>query len=118
MLDELLGGTLPPGLRDVVVQRAEGNAFFVEELLATLIDRQVLERQNGSWHLKELPPDFVVPDTVKAVLAARVDLLDPKEKRALQAASVIGRIFWAGPVYELLGDAEPDLRVLEERDFI
>jgi class 3 adenylate cyclase/tetratricopeptide (TPR) repeat protein len=118
MLDELLGGTLPAGLREVVVQRAEGNPFFVEELIGTLIDRQWLERQNGSWRLAELPSDFAVPDTVQAVVAARVDLLAPAEKQALQAASVIGRIFWAGPVYELVEEAEPDLRVLEERDFI
>jgi tetratricopeptide (TPR) repeat protein len=118
MLDELLGGTLPVGLREVVVQRAEGNPFFVEELLGTLIDRQLLERQNGSWRLAELPSDFAVPDTVKAVVAARVDLLEPAEKQALQAASVIGRIFWASPIYELVPGADPDLRILEERDFI
>jgi class 3 adenylate cyclase len=118
MLDELLGGTLPGGLREVVVQRAEGNPFFVEELLGTLIDRQLLEPQNGSWRLADLPSDFAVPDTVQAVVAARVDLLQPAEKQALQAASVIGRIFWAGPVYELVPEAEPDLRILEERDFI
>jgi class 3 adenylate cyclase/tetratricopeptide (TPR) repeat protein len=118
MLDELLGGTLPAGLRDVVVQRAEGNPLFVEELVGTLIDRQLLERQNGSWRLADLPSDFAVPDTVQAVVAARVDLLEPDEKQALQAASVIGRIFWAGPVYELVQGAEPDLRILEERDFI
>jgi class 3 adenylate cyclase len=118
MLDALLGGTLPSGLRDVVVQRAEGNPFFVEELVATLIDRQLLRRDNGSWRLEDLPPDFAVPDTVQAVVAARVDLLEPDEKQALQAASVIGRIFWAGPVYELVEEGTPDLRVLEERDFI
>ncbi|MDP9331622.1 MAG: AAA family ATPase [Actinomycetota bacterium] len=118
MLDELLGGTLPVGLREVVVQRAEGNPFFVEELLGTLIDRRLLELQNGSWRLAQLPSDFTVPDTVQAVVAARVDLLDPPEKQALQAASVIGRVFWAGPVYELVEEAEPDLRILEERDFI
>jgi len=118
MLDELLGGTLPAGLREVVVQRAEGNPFFVEELLGTLIDSQLLERQNGSWRLADLPSDFAVPDTVQAVVAARMDLLEPDEKEALQAASVIGRIFWAGPVYELVRGAEPDLRILEERDFI
>jgi class 3 adenylate cyclase len=118
MLDELLGGTLPTGLREVVVDRAEGNPFFVEELLGTLIDREMLERQNGSWRLAQLPPDFAVPDTVQAVVAARVDLLDHAEKQALQAASVIGRVFWAQPVYELVPEAQPDLRVLEERDFI
>jgi class 3 adenylate cyclase len=118
MLDELLGGKLPAGLRDVIVQRAEGNPFFVEELIGTLIDRHLLERANGSWRMEDLPADFDVPDTVQAVVAARVDLLEPDEKQALQAASVIGRIFWAGPVYELVQGAEPDLRILEERDFI
>jgi class 3 adenylate cyclase/tetratricopeptide (TPR) repeat protein len=118
MLDELLGGKLPTGLREVVVKRAEGNPFFVEELIGTLIDRQLLERQNGSWKMADLPADFAVPDTVQAVVAARVDLLEPAEKQALQAASVIGRIFWAGPVYELVQGAQPDLGILEERDFI
>jgi class 3 adenylate cyclase len=118
MLDELLGGSLPGVLRKLVVERAEGNPFFVEELLATLIDRELLQRQNGSWRLIDLPDDFAVPDTVHTVVAARIDLLEADEKQALQAASVIGRIFWAGPVYELVGDIEPDLRVLEDRDFI
>jgi class 3 adenylate cyclase/tetratricopeptide (TPR) repeat protein len=118
MLDGLLGGSLPPGLREVVVQRAEGNPFFVEEVLGTLLDRGLLARDNGSWTLAELPSDFSVPDTIQAVLAARIDLLEPAEKHALQAASVIGRIFWAGPVYDLVDDAEPDLTILEERDLI
>ena len=68
--------------------------------------------------MSDPPDDFAVPDTVQAVLAARIDLLEPAEKAALQAAAVIGRTFWAGPVNELLEDVEADLRVLEERDFI
>jgi class 3 adenylate cyclase len=118
MLQELLDADLPEALRDVVVQRAEGNPFFVEELIGTLIDRDLLGRSNGGWRLHELPPGFEVPDSVQAVLAARIDLLGPAEKTALQAASVIGRIFWTGPVYELLEGVEPDFRVLEERDFV
>jgi class 3 adenylate cyclase/tetratricopeptide (TPR) repeat protein len=117
LLDELLVGGLPAVLREVVVARAEGNPFFVEELLGTLIDRGLLQRENGGWTIGELPPDFSVPDSVQAVLAARIDLLEPAEKEALQAASVIGRVFWSGPVYELV-QGEPDLRVLEDRDFI
>ncbi len=117
LLDELLAGGLPPRLREVVVGRAEGNPFFVEELLGTLIDRGFLRHENGRWTLDGLPPDFSVPDSVHAVLAARIDLLEPAEKEALQAASVIGRVFWSGPLYELVG-GEPNLRVLEDRDFI
>jgi class 3 adenylate cyclase/tetratricopeptide (TPR) repeat protein len=117
MLGELLSGGLPRDLGELVVERAEGNPFFVEELLGMLIDRGMLRRDNGGWTLDDLPPDFAVPDSVHAVLAARIDLLEPPEKAALQAAAVIGRVFWAGPIYELV-QAEPDLRVLEERDLI
>ncbi len=118
MLRELLAKTLPAELTTTVVERAEGNPFFVEELVATLLDRGVIERENGGWLAHEIPPGFEIPDSVRSVLAARIDLLGPAEKEALQAASVIGRIFWTGPLYELLGDLTPDLRVLEERDFI
>jgi class 3 adenylate cyclase len=117
LLDELLAAELPDRLREVVVERAEGNPFFVEELLGTLIDRGVLRHEDGGWEFGELPDDFEVPDSVQAVLSARIDLLDAAEKEALQAAAVIGRVFWAAAVYELVG-SEPDLRVLEERDFV
>jgi class 3 adenylate cyclase len=117
LLDGLVGVELPPQLRTAIVERAEGNPFFVEELLATLIDRRVLRRQNGGWTCAELPEGFEVPDTVQAVLAARIDLLPAAEKAALQAAAVIGRVFWTGPVYELVGGA-PDFDLLAERDFV
>ena len=118
LVDELLARSLPGSVRDTVVSRAEGNPFFVEELLATLIDRGFLRRSNGRWMLEELPRDFNVPDSVQAVVAARIDLLDAAEKEALQAAAVIGRVFWTGPVYELVEAAAPDFGVLETRDFI
>ncbi len=118
LLDELLGVDVPASVRDVIVERAEGNPFFVEELLSTLIDRGLLERRNGGWSCAELPEDFHVPDTVQAVLAARIDLLPAAEKAALQAASVIGRVFWTGPVYELVEGASPDFGLLVARDFV
>ena len=118
LLDELLGIELPARVRDVVVERAEGNPFFVEELLATLIDRGILARRNGGWSCAELPSGFHVPDTVQAVLAARIDLLPAAEKAALQAASVIGRVFWTGAVYELLEGRSPEFGLLAERDFV
>jgi class 3 adenylate cyclase/tetratricopeptide (TPR) repeat protein len=117
LLDELVGVDLCGPVRDVVIERAEGNPFFVEELIATLIDRGVIARQNGGWACFNLPEGFEVPDTVQAVLAARIDLLPAAEKAALQAASVIGRVFWTGPVYELAGGS-PDFGLLEERDFV
>jgi hypothetical protein len=101
-----------------VIERAEGNPFFVEELVGSLIDQGLLERENGGWVGRTVPSDLAIPDSVQAVLAARIDLLGAAEKAALEAAAVIGRVFWAGPVRELLDGAEPDFGVLEDRDFI
>jgi class 3 adenylate cyclase len=118
LIGALLGNDCPRPIRELVAERAEGNPFFVEELIATLIDRGVLSRDNGGWSFGQLPPGFSVPDTIQAVLAARIDVLPQAEKAALQTAAVIGRVFWGGPVGELVTGAEPDLGLLEERDFV
>jgi class 3 adenylate cyclase len=117
LVGQLLAHELPDTLRKRIVVTSEGNPFFVEEVIATLIDRGVIVRRNGTWEVSEDNADLSIPDSVRAVVAARIDLLDPAEKDALQAAAVIGRVFWTGPVYELLS-SQPDLRVLEDRDFI
>jgi hypothetical protein len=118
LVDSLLTTELPRAVRELIVERAEGNPFFVEEVLESLIDAGLLEREDGAWRANDLPPGFEIPDSVQAVLAARIDLLAEAEKAALQAAAVIGRVFWTGPVYELVGDLAPDLHLLETRDFI
>jgi class 3 adenylate cyclase len=118
LLDALLGVDCPAALRALILERTEGNPFFVEELIATLVDRGVLAHRNGGWSFGVLPPGFSVPDTVQSVLAARIDLLPPIEKAALQAAAVIGRTFWLGPLRELVEDGPPDLELLEERGFV
>ncbi len=118
LVDDLLASALPEALRNVVIQRAEGNPFFVEELIATLIDRGVLVRDGDTWQAGELPREFELPDTVHAVVAARMDLLPPREKAALQAAAIAGRTFWEGPLVELLGGEHVDLELLEKRDFV
>ena len=118
LVDALLATDIRSQVRELVVDRAEGNPFFVEEVLGSLIDQGVLARQNSGWVVHRPPQGFEMPDSVQAVLAARVDLLGEAEKAALQAAAVIGRIFWTGPVYELVTGLKPDLRVLEDRDFI
>jgi class 3 adenylate cyclase len=58
LVEELLASDLPASVRELVVERAEGNPFFVEEVLGSLIDAGVLQRENGGWHATELPPGF------------------------------------------------------------
>lgn len=118
LLEELLAADLPASVRDAVVSRAEGNPFFVEELVGSLVDQGVLWRDEHGWQAGELPSGYAVPDSVQAALAARIDLLDEPRKAALQAAAVIGRAFWPGPLRDLLEGGEPDLAALEERDFV
>src|SRR5439155_17193776 len=73
MLGELLAGNLPTDVSDLIIRRAEGNPFFLEELLESLIDQGVLTPVNGGWAVSELPAGFAVPDSVQALLAARID---------------------------------------------
>jgi class 3 adenylate cyclase len=114
----LLGRDCPAPIRELVAERGEGNPFFVEELIATLSGEGVLARRNGGWSFGELPAGFSVPDTVQAVLAARIDLLSRAGKASLQTAAVIGRVFWSGPVCELVQGADPEFGLLQERDFV
>ncbi|MGH3109932.1 MAG: ATP-binding protein [Gaiellaceae bacterium] len=118
MLDELLSIELPTPIEELVVERAEGNPFFIEELVGELVDAGVLERHDDGWRTRELPAGFAMPDSVHATLAARIDRLPTLEKAALQAASVVGRVFWPGPIVHLLDGLEPSFELLEERDFI
>jgi predicted ATPase len=108
-------------IRSRILARAEGNPFFLEEILRQLIDEGRIARNHGRWRATEALEHVDLPDTVQGVLAARIDLLRPSEKRTLQQASVVGRIFWRGAVAALLDDdqaVDPDLRRLEERELV
>jgi class 3 adenylate cyclase len=117
MLDEI-ARDLPDRVRELVLSRAEGNPFFVEEVLQSLLDSGALERDNGGWSATELPDAIEMPDSVQAVIAARIDLLRPPDKAALQAAAVVGRSFWENAVRALVDEPPEDLQVLQERDFV
>ena len=93
---------LPDSTREVMLERADGNPFFLEEIVRHLIDEGRIVRAGDRWRAAEGIADIVIPDTVQGVLAARIDLLPPEERRALRSAAVVGRVFWAGPVTKLL----------------
>jgi class 3 adenylate cyclase/pimeloyl-ACP methyl ester carboxylesterase len=92
LLTALLGGdhTLEP-LRRALIARTEGNPFFLEEGVRTLVETQVLVGDRGAYRLTKAPEAWQIPATAQAVLAARIDRLAPEDKRLLQAAAVIGK---------------------------
>jgi class 3 adenylate cyclase/tetratricopeptide (TPR) repeat protein len=94
LLDNLLGGAIPPGLADRVVQATEGNPLFVEELVRILIDDGHLVQTDGVWHAAETAGEFTIPPSIEALLAARLDRLSIPERAVLERAAVIGREFW------------------------
>jgi tetratricopeptide (TPR) repeat protein len=77
-------------LKQLLIQRTEGNPFFLEESVRTLIETKALAGERGSYRLTKAVESIQVPATVQAVLAARIDRLSPEEKRLLQSASIIG----------------------------
>jgi tetratricopeptide (TPR) repeat protein len=95
----LLGTKLMPvELNEIVRQKAEGNPFYIEEMINSLIDSDILTRDNDSWKLSRKITDSDIPATIHGVLSARVDRLGKQYKRVLQEASVIGRVF----LYEII----------------
>ncbi len=84
---------LPDNIRQLILNKAEGNPFFVEEVIRMLIDRGGLEQQDGKWVVTREIQDIEIPDTLQGVLTARIDRLPEDVKRTLQIASVIGRKF-------------------------
>ena len=92
LLEALLGNApaLQP-LKQLLIDRTEGNPLFLEESVRTLVETRALVGDRGVYRLAQALPSVQVPATVQAVLAARIDRLPPEEKRLLQSASVIGR---------------------------
>ncbi|HEX8351675.1 MAG TPA: protein kinase, partial [Pyrinomonadaceae bacterium] len=93
---------VPAELRELVVGGAEGNPFYVEELIKMLIDQRVIVPGTDEWSVDATRLAAAqVPPTLTGVLQARLDRLTPGEKTVLQRASVIGRVFWDGAVEHL-----------------
>jgi class 3 adenylate cyclase len=84
---------LPESIRDLILQRAEGNPFFVEEVIRMLIDRQAIVQVNGRWQAGVNIYNIDIPDNLQGLLLARIDRLPEEVKETLRVAAVIGRQF-------------------------
>jgi predicted ATPase len=91
--------TVPAALRDLVTNSAEGNPYFMEELIAMLIDDGVIVAGGDPWRVEaDRLVNVHIPSTLAGVLQARLDGLPPTEKMVLQQASVVGHVFWDEPL--------------------
>ncbi|MBI3914578.1 MAG: AAA family ATPase [Chloroflexi bacterium] len=84
---------LPEKVRALILRKAEGNPFFVEEVIRSLLDAQLVIRVDQHWRATREIENIAVPDTLAGVITARLDRLDDVSKRIAQTAAVIGREF-------------------------
>jgi class 3 adenylate cyclase len=94
--------SLPEPTRDAILAKAEGNPFFVEEVIRMLIDRGAIIREGDRWVATDRVAGIEIPDTLHGLLLARIDRLPPESRRTLRVASVIGRQFGVTILEKLL----------------
>ncbi|OQA23287.1 MAG: Adenylate cyclase 2 [Chloroflexi bacterium ADurb.Bin360] len=114
---------LPAELRSHILDRAEGNPFYVEEIVRSLMDTGVIRYDPGLglWQLTQEPAAVTIPDTLQGVLLARMDRLPAEARRVLQVAAVIGRLFPYSVLAAILPtdfNLDRQLAVLEETGMV
>lgn len=104
--DQFLGpDALLPETRELIVKKAEGNPYFIKELIHSLIAQGVLAvTPEGQWRQTRPITSLDLPDSLQSLLMARIDRLSPGERRVLQMASVIGSVFWLNALQALSGN--------------
>ena len=101
---------IPAELQQPILERAGGNPLYAEEFVRLLKDKDLLVQKGLSWELRE-GAGVPFPGTVQALIAARLDTLEPDVKSMLADAAVVGKVFWAGAVAQM---GERDLAVVTE----
>ena len=110
---------LPPALHAMLVTRAAGNPYFMEELLRMLIDDGAIATAGERWQLRpERLAQVRLPETLVGVLQARLDTLPAEELRALQQASIVGSVFWEDALAALDTQATAALPALHTRAMV
>lgn len=113
-------GELPENVRAEILDKAEGNPFFLEEIIRRLIDEGAIVHEGGRWRATDDAAAISLPDTLHALLGARIDGLPREEKQILQEAAVVGRVFWAAPTTTVLAaaDIRGGLKSLERKGLV
>ena len=112
---------IPSELQQFLHDKVEGNPFYLEEVINSLIESETLVRDNGDWKLTRAITESEISSTIHGVISGRLDRLEKESKRVLQEASVIGRTFFyeiLNRVTELKQQVDQNLRSLERLDLI
>jgi len=122
MVESLLNiHNLPPAAKATILERTEGNPFYVEEVLRLLIDQGAVYQEDGQWKARDAIGEVHVPDTIKSVILTRIDRLQGEVKYVLQCASVIGRVFQRSLLEYLAGQSdslEAHIALLETHELV
>lgn len=124
LVDNLLGDLSgAEEMKRQIMEGAGGNPLFMEETLRMLVDQGALTREGDRWVVESDSPHLGAPETVHAVIAARLDRLDDQDRDVLQRASVVGEVFWWGAVAHLASETGAarvgrSLQALARRDLI
>jgi class 3 adenylate cyclase/tetratricopeptide (TPR) repeat protein/ribosomal protein L40E len=105
----LEGGETAPELSSLILNRADGNPLFMEELTHSLLENGSIQRTGDQYILTKKSSDLQVPDTIQGIIATRIDRLEENLKRIMQVASVIGREF-AFRILQAISDMREDLK--------
>jgi len=97
-------------LKALIMEKTEGNPFFMEEVVQTLSEEKALMGDPGHYRIEQSPTTLHIPTTVQGVLAARIDRLPPAEKDLLQSLAVIGKEFSLSLVQRVVAQSEDQLR--------
>lgn len=118
-IDQFLGpNVLFTDTRNLIIQKSEGNPYFIKELIFSLIANGALvaDSEQGGWRQTRDVTSLDLPDSLQSLLMARIDRLSPGERRILQMASVIGSVFWINAIKALAG---PDIPLDQiQRDLV
>ncbi|HEY2389447.1 MAG TPA: adenylate/guanylate cyclase domain-containing protein [Candidatus Binatia bacterium] len=120
MLSDLFAqGALPHAARQRIAEKAQGNPFYIEEVVRALADEGAVEYADGRFRATDKLASIVIPGTIHEVVMARVDGLPPGRRQLLQTASVVGGSFQAGVLAEIVGrQPVEDLEALVEAEFL
>jgi len=122
MVESLLKtGKIPSELQRFLQAKVEGNPFYIEEVINSLIESDILIQDNGNWKLTREITEAEISSTIHGVISGRLDRLEKESKRILQEASVIGRTFFyeiLNQVTELKDQIDKNLHSLERLDLI